>query len=238
MFFEFFKHNCNFNLIISKIKIGENKIVFGKRRRGFWQYRDIQSFKITQEQFRDTTIPVLELDSFDGECLSLGLTPDVSIDQLSAVLSGRIVDARKEAKNLFARKGGARQRIFAVLLMCFGVIGLIVFSANFFHAKSAERQDQKFETRLAERVAELKSEQIGKQQLEPLEKVTEWSLSTELLAKSNKMLIGMLISISVFLLGCVLMLWGNNRLLRNRLTRLGVYLADMIDGGTNQKSEG
>lgn len=212
-----------------KIKLTENKIIFGEGRRGFWWYKDIQSFRIAHEQFKDTTIPVLELESFDGKSCGFGLGSKVSLEQLNTALSERIIAARKEAKKLCVGRGTWRKRNLGLTLMVYGVIALLLFSANFFHAKSAERRDQKFETRLAERVAELKSEQIGKQQLEHLEKVTEWSLSTELLAKSNKMLIGMLISISVFLLGCVLMLWGNNILLKNRIIRMQAYWADKLE---------
>ncbi|MHC4546603.1 MAG: hypothetical protein ACYTDW_19960 [Planctomycetota bacterium] len=220
-----------------KIKFTENKVVFGENRRGSWKYEDVQSFRIVEEEFRGTNILVLEMEHFDGDYLNLGITPDVATDRLRAVLSERLVDARKRAKNIFARKAGARLKLFAVLLMCCSLVAFVIFSGKFSNAKSVEKRDQKFARILAERMGELESEQVDKRQLVYFKKVTGWYLSTELLAKSNEMLIGMSISVSIFLIGCVLMLWGNNIYLKNKISRLQAYLPDKLENtGTKQES--
>jgi len=210
-----------------KIKLTENKIIFGEGRRSFCWYKDIQSFRIAHEQFKDTTMPVLELESFDGKSCGFGLGSKVSLEQLNTALSERIIAARKEAKKLCVGRGTWRKSNLGLTLMVYGVIALLLFSANFLRVKSA--QNQEFKVSFTERVGELESGQTSEQQIDTLKKVVELSLSTELLAESNVALIGMTISVSIFLIGCVLMLWGNNIILKNKIARLQAYWADKLE---------
>jgi len=129
-----------------------------------------------------------------------------------------------------------RQRQFGILLLMFGMIGLFIFSVKVWHIGSIEKRSDKFETELAKRVAQLESQKVGKDQLKLFEKVAEWSLSAELLTKRSQMLIGMLASTSVFLLGGVLMLWGNNIYLKNKISRLQAYLPFKLEN-TDTKQE-
>lgn len=221
----------------TKIKLAENKVIFGKGRSGFWEYRDIQSFEIIQDQFQGMAIPVLELENFDGRGCSLGISQEVSLKELKSFLSERICAAREKTRNLNVAKGTFRQKQFGLFLLMLGVIGLFIFSVRFWNMRSIEKRSDKFEAELAERVAQLESQKAGKEQIEPFEKVAEWSLSAELLAKRNQLLIGMFGSISVFLLGGVLMLWGNNIFLKNKMSRLQAYWPDTLENGrTEQES--
>jgi len=221
-----------------KIKFTENKVVFGESRRGFWKYEDIQSFRIVEEEFRGTTIPVLEMEQFDGDYLSLGITRDVPIDRLTAVLSERIHVAREKVKNSFIVRGRYRQNLVGVLLICFGLITLIAVFSAFFDKRIAEKRAGKVETEVARITNSLESEQLSEAHLQVLEKVIELSVRANLkLAHRTRTLMGVSIASSVVLLGSVLMLWGNNIFLRKKITRLQAYWAELAEGDVT-KQEG
>lgn len=216
------------------VKLTKDKIIFGAGSRGYWEYKNVQSFKIVEEEFGETSIPVLEAGHFDGDYLTLGIAPDVSIDRVRAVLSERVADARKKMKSSFARKASAKLKPFAALLMCLGLIGSMIFAAEFYRASSLGEQGASGWASLAAKNGEVQLENIREWELGISEKVAKSCRSTHLLAKSNKMLMGMCTSISVFLIGSVLMLWANNIFLKHKIVRLQAYWADMIN---NERSE-
>ena len=221
----------------TKIRLTENKIIFGKGRSGFWEYTDIQSFEIVQDQFQGMVIPVLELENFDGRGCSLGISQEISVQELNSFLYERICAARIKARNLNVVKGTVRQRQFGYLLLMFGMIGLLFFSVRLWNMRSIEKQSDEFKAELTKQVAQLESQKVGKEQIELYKKVFESYLSAELLAIRNMFLIGMFGSISVFLLGGVLTLWGNNKYLKNKISRLQAYLPDKLENtGAKQES--
>lgn len=221
----------------TKVKLTENKVIFGKGRRDFWEYGDIQSFEVIQDQFQGMAIPVLELENFDGRGCSLGMSQEVSLKELESFLSERIRSAREITRNLNVAKGTLRQAQFGFLLLMFGMLVLLVSSVGFWKLRSIEKRSNKFEAELARRVSQLELQKAGKEQIELFEKVAEWSLSAELLVKRNNLLIVIFGSISIILLGGVSILWSKNIYLKNKICRLQAYLPDRLDKkGAEQKS--
>jgi hypothetical protein len=211
-----------------KVRVCENIIVFSKGHRGFFKYEDVQSFHIEKEEFKGETISILEMETFDGDSVGLGLSPDIPIDQLVGFLSDRILEARKVLRGLFARKAGAKHRLAGLILM---YLGSIVFLALL--ATSAEHGlglEKRFENEPAKRTTESKTSQLTERQLKTKENPREQSLSTELLVEPNQMLVGMLLSTSMFLFGCVLMLWGEHKFLKAKITRLQAFYSDIHFG--------
>jgi hypothetical protein len=208
-----------------KVKVGENKIVFGEGRRGLFRYEDIQSFRIEKEEFKDQAIPVLEMETFDGSSVGLGLSHDVPIDQLVNFLSERILEARKEMRGLFTRRTGARMKLAGFVLAFVSLISLLFHTVLFADVLNAMNLQKGFETSRVERAIEPGSIQPTEHQSKNLEK--QHQLSIESLVMSNHILAGMLISGGLFLFGCVLMLWGDNKFLRAKITRLQAYWVDI-----------
>jgi hypothetical protein len=223
-----------------KMKITE-KGIFRKSGNSskIWRYEDIQSFQIREEHLEDGVINVLELKNFNGLVLAAGLTPEIPIDQLSVVLSDRIGAARQKVKDSFIVRGRYWQNLVGILLIGAGLMAFLALFSISIDDEIAEKRAKKFEAKVEERIAELRSEGISEEQLAAFEKVIRWSMLKGLaLSRWIKNLVLISIGSGLFLLGCVMTLWGRNRLLNDKIAKLEVYWADMFENeGTKQEGE-
>ncbi len=195
-----------------KVRLVGDRIIFGEGKRGFRKYEDIESFEIVDEPFGDALVSVVDMRLFDGGSLGFGLNDHTECAELSNVLAGRILDARKRTRALLAPKAGARSKLWGGFLIYLGVIFLLTFSFAFFLLPSANNPENDSEASVKSEVVDVPSER-------PERSPAKFWMA-RLSPGDNRMLLGMAFSTSLLLAGGLLMLWGENKCLEVRVARL------------------
>jgi len=204
-----------------------------------WHYQDIQRFQVKQERIENETIGVLELKNFDGRVRTIGLAPEIPKDELSRVISEQIAVAQERVKKSVIGRGFGWRSMIGLFLICFGLIPLIAIYAVSSDEKVAEKRALAIETEVSRITNGMNSGQLSEEHLKVLEKAVKLSVSANSeLAHRTKMLMGLSIASSVVLLGGLLMLWGNNIFLKNKISRLQAYWADISEGDQTKEQAG
>ena len=193
-----------------QVRLDDDRIFYLSRGKiGFYKYADIQSFWIAMERFDDGTSPVLQLRTFDGREAVFPLVDDLSVENLREFLQDRITATRNRSRQLSTRKHGAALKKHAMALMVFTGLCVLVFAILFISSQS-----------------ELTAAYTDQLNLEQTADQPDTADLLALHAKSSNAFKGLAGFGLLFLLACVLMLWGDARYLRARLARLQAYLPD------------
>ena len=182
------------------VKLTDDRVLFTALGKvGLYKYADIQSFSIALERFEDGRTRVLELRMFDGRDSVLPLDDDVPVEDLRQFLQDRITAARHGRRQLPTRKYGAALKKHALAVMFFSALCVLAFAVVFIHT----------ELRIA-------ADADG----------TSAAAESALHARAAMSLAAAAAFGVLFLVGSILMLWGDARYLRARLARLQAYLPD------------
>jgi len=183
------------------VKLTDDRVQFtAVGKVGLYKYADIQSFSIAMERFEDGRTRVLELRTFDGRDSVFPLDDDVSVEDLRQFLQDRITAARHGRRQLPTRKYGAALKKHALAVMFFSALCALAFAVAFIHTEL--------------RIAAADTADVSAAAESALHVRAAMSLAAAAA-------FGVL-----FLVGSVLMLWGDTRYLRARLARLQSYLPD------------
>lgn len=200
-----------------------------------WHYQDIKSFQIRQEHIEKETVDVVELKNFDGQVRAIGLATQIPKNELSTVISERISLAREKVKKALVIPGRGWRTMLGLFLICFGLIMLLAIHSVSSDKEIVEERAQKIEAEAAQITERLESQELSKGHMEVLQETIKLSVSANVeLIHRTKILMGISVASSLILLGAVLMLWGSNIYLKNKIARLQAYWADMIN---NERSE-
>ncbi|MHC4475640.1 MAG: hypothetical protein ACYTEL_08335 [Planctomycetota bacterium] len=220
-----------------KIKIGNKGILyFESGARKCWWYRDIRGFKIVSAESGDKTIDVLEVKNFAGRILSLGLAPEVPLDELTTVLSEQIAAAREKLTNVVMLAERQWQFIIGVVIAGCGLLLLMMTLLMHFGKTRLEKQARATRLETARTLRKLKSEQLSDQHLEIMEEVIMLSVWNEFeQTHLTRKLTLVSLSSAMLLLGLAMVFWGNSKVLYKRIARLEIYLADAVENNETKQ---
>ena len=205
-----------------------------------WRFGDIADFHITKELVGELSISAVELKDFDGVTVSIGISPEINIDMLQALLLERIYAARDQIKRSLKGPILYWQMWLGTVMVVLGLSALIVLGVASFDIKDREKDVTFIKGDLKEIKEQFASGNPTTLQEKAFSKVTakayfaiHYIINLEL--SQLRILAGSIVA-GILLFGCNLVLWARNRRIYHRMRRLEVMCLELQTSQNQTKS--
>lgn len=196
-----------------------------------WRFSSIADFHITKEQIGESSINAIKLQDFDGVAVNIGISPEINIDMLQALLLERINAARDQIKRSLKSPTLYWQMVLGIVMVLLGLSALIILGTTLFPIKDRVKDITFIEDKLKEIEEQYASGTPTTLQEKAFRKVAgrayfamHYIINLE---QSQLLMIVGSIAAGILLFGCNLILWARNKRLYHRMRRLEVMCAEL-----------
>jgi hypothetical protein len=215
-----------------RIRIGKRGIkLLDNNRNRIWRFGDIADFHITKEQVGELFVNAINLKDFDGVAVSVGISPEINIDVLQAVLLERIYAARERIKCSYRAPKIYWAEIFGVLMVILGFLVLIMVALSLFDTGNHVDEVSFIKDDLKQIKEQYGSGNPTELQEKAFNKVAAKAYFAMHYAikrgVSQLLLLVGSVGTGILLLGFNLVLWARNRRIYNRMRRLEVMCLEL-----------
>jgi hypothetical protein len=215
-----------------RIRIAKRGIkLLDNNRNRTWRFGDIADFHITKEQVGELFVNAINLKDFDGVAVSVGISPDINVDMLQALLSEQIHTARERIKCSYKAPKIYWEEIFGILMVGLGFLTLIAVFLLLFDGRNHVDEVSFIKDDLKQIKEQYGSGNPTELQEKAFNKVAakayfamHYNINRAL--SQFRLLVGS-IGAGILLFGCNLVLWAWNRRIYHRMRRLEVMCLEL-----------